>query len=520
MYISTRSETAPVSAAQAILAGLAPDGGLYVPRRMPALDLDALRATRLSYTDLAFRVLSPFFPEFDGRQLAAALETSSARFDSPEVAPLARHGSYHFLELFHGPTLAFKDLALTLMGALTGLARDRLGVRDEIVILVATSGDTGKAALAGFSDMPGIRIVVFYPARGVSAVQRLQMVSHEAGNAAVVGIEGSFDDAQRGVKALFADAELAGSLERRALRLSSANSINIARLLPQIVYYVKAWRDLADSGKLGPNGEMDVAVPTGNFGNILAASYAKAMGLPIRNLICASNRNHVLSDFFETGRYDRRREFYTTSSPSMDILVSSNLERLVFEAAGRDPARTAQLMGRLAVEGSFSLSEAERAVFADFRSGWADETAAAAAIRELYDASGYLIDPHTAVAVAVADRLRGGSDGEVPLVVAATASPFKFPATVAAAIGLTAAEPTAPAAAPTAASTTRPATPSVQDEDAATLAELDLAERLAERAGLELPQAVRELRDRPRRHDRVVAPEDMKSTLLELLERP
>jgi threonine synthase len=471
------------------------------------LAADILRAKRISYSDLAFRILSPFFPEFDGIALQAAIEASSARFDTPEVAPLLHRGSYHFLELFHGPTLAFKDIALTLMGGLTQLARESLGAHDELAILVATSGDTGKAALAGFSDMPGVRIVVFYPAKGVSAVQRLQMVSHEASNASVIGIEGSFDDAQRGVKSLFADTDLAKHLAKSRILLSSANSINVARLLPQVVYYVKAWRDLMERSELGPNNTMDVAVPTGNFGNILAARYAKLMGLPIRRLVCASNRNNVLTDFFETGIYDRVRPFFVTTSPSMDILVSSNLERMIFEATRRNSTRTAELMAGLSTNGRFALSESEHAAFADFGAGWADEKASAQAMRKVFADTGYLIDPHTAVAVAVMERLRGHSDDGVPIVVSATASPFKFPATVAEAIGLHNAETKAPIAS------------SALTEETDALAELDLAERIADHAGLELPPAVRELRDKPRRHATVIAPDRMKAALIDILER-
>lgn len=508
MYLSTRSDAPAVDAATAILAGIAPDGGLYVPQRMPAIPRELLERGSLSYSGLAFGILSLFLPDFESSRLHDAIEASVARFDSAEVVPLLSRGGYHFLELFHGPTLAFKDLALTLMGGLVNLAREKRGVEDELVILVATSGDTGKAALAGFSGLPGFRVVVFYPAHGISAVQRLQMVSHDAANTSVVGIEGSFDDAQRGVKALFGDSALTGDLKKKGIRLSSANSINVARLLPQIVYYVKAWRDLRAGTVLGPGETMDVAVPTGNFGNILAARYAKAMGLPIRRLICASNRNRVLADFLSTRRYDRNRPFFVTTSPSMDILVSSNLERMLFEAARRDHVRTAELMASLAREGSFALSEAEAAAFSDFRGGWAGDTAAAGAIRRLFEGSGYLVDPHTAVALSVAERLRDPSD-PVPIVVAATASPFKFPRSVAAALGWDVGEKSA----------TQAAAAATEDSEAAALAELDLAERLARSAGLELPLAVRELRDKPTVHHRVIAPQAMRNTIVELLER-
>ncbi|HET7838376.1 MAG TPA: threonine synthase, partial [Rectinemataceae bacterium] len=394
------------------------------------------------------------------------------------------------LELFHGSTLAFKDLALSLMGGLVGMARERLGESRDLLVLVATSGDTGKAALAGFSDRPGLRVAVFYPERGVSPVQRLQMVSHAAGNAFVAGIHGDFDQAQGGVKEIFSSAQTASELGNRGFALTSANSINVARLLPQIVYYVKAWRDLRDAGGLGSGGTMDVAVPTGNFGNILAAWYAKRMGLPIGRLICASNRNHVLADFFATGRYDRNRSLHQTASPSMDILVSSNLERLVFAASGEDPHRTAELMLSLSRSGSFSLRGSERAFLGEFVADWADDEEAGSEIARVFSESGYLIDPHSAVAAAVLGKIRRREGETRPTVLASTASPFKFPGFVARAVGLGPASATG------------------------TEAELDLADRLAEHAGLELPAAVSRLRGASVLHGSVVEPDQMKAALL------
>jgi threonine synthase len=359
-------------------------------------------------------------------------------------------------------------------------------------VLVATSGDTGKAALAGFSDLPGFRVVVFYPERGVSPVQKLQMVTHESRNAIVVGIRGNFDDAQRGVKGIFADDEAKKRLAARGSRLTSANSINIARLLPQIVYYVKAWRDLRGMGALGRDGSMDVAVPTGNFGNILAAWYAKRMGLPIGRLVCASNRNRVLADFFERRVYDRNRELYPTTSPSMDILVSSNLERLLFHAAGDDPGRTAELMRSLAASGSFSLNSSESAFLADFTGGSADDAEAEAAIGKTFRNTGYLVDPHTAVAVSVLDKLRKREGTARPTLVAATASPFKFPLVAARALG------------------SGPTSGGQADE-------IEAAAGLADRLGLPLPKAVAELRGKPVRHELAIDPGDMKETLMRLL---
>ena len=534
-YRSTRSGAASVSSARALLEGLAPDGGLYLPERLPPLDPRVLSEEPLSYPELAYLVLRPWFPDLPEEGLRAALRASASRFETEEVAPLVSRGGFHFLELFRGPTLAFKDLALTLLGdlfALAAVAEAGAGGRSEdavppaglrtaasaaaggpsgapggedILVLVATSGDTGKAALEGLAGRPGVRVAVFYPSEGVSPVQRLQMTSHDAANAYVAAIRGNFDDAQAGVKALFAEAAdpsspFARGLAARRLRLSSANSINVGRLAPQLVYWVKAWRDLRARGLLGPSGGMDVAVPTGNFGDILAAWYAKRAGLPIGTLLSASNRNRVLADFFRTGVYDRARPFYRTESPSMDILVSSNLERLLFHATEEDPARTAALAASLATRGRFELQGAERDRLGDFRGAWADEAEAAAAARRLYEASGYVVDPHTAVALATASSLAGAD----PVVVAATASPFKFPVTTARALGLDLGAAAAPAGVATASG--------VPGADPA--AELDAAEALSRAAGLPLPAALGDLRGKPAVHGDLLEPGDMGAVVL------
>ena len=509
VYRSTRSDRAAVPPERALLEGIAPDGGLFVPVSMPLLDPLALGLETLSYSELSYLVLRPFFPTFEDAGLKAAFAAQAERFPASGPAPVVFRRGMAFAELYRGPTLAFKDLALTLMGPLMGLAKEKLGIDEEIVILVATSGDTGKAALEGLArpgrPKNGIRVVVFYPSEGVSAVQKLQMTSHDAPGATVIGIRGNFDDAQRGVKAIFASPASADFTLRRRMRLSSANSINIARLLPQIVYYVSAWRDMRDSGALGSDGIMDVVVPTGNFGNILAAWYAKRIGLPIGRLICASNRNHVLSDFFGDRRYDKNRPFYKTDSPSMDILVSSNLERLVFHATGEDPVRTAALMRELGEKGSYALKDAEADALSDFRSGWADEAAAGAAARRLFEGSGYLIDPHTAVAVSVLERIREESGESRPTLVTATASPFKFPVSVARAIGLAWTEGDE-------------VTIGAVSSRAAASRELDLAERLAKTARLELPAAIRALRDAHEVHGAVVEASCMEAALKRALE--
>jgi threonine synthase len=498
VYRSTRSDRAAVAPERALIDGIAPDGGLYVPVAIPRLDPAILGSGRLSYAELSYLVLRPFFPTFPEASIKAALADQSDRFPASDPAPLAFKEGLGFLELYHGPTLAFKDLALTLMGSLLGLARERLGLSEEIVILVATSGDTGKAALEGLArpgkSANGIRVVVFYPSEGVSPVQKLQMTSHDASGATVIGIRGNFDDAQRGVKAIFASEGAASFMADHGMRLSSANSINIARLLPQIVYYFAGYRAMRDSGRLGSDGLMDVAVPTGNFGNILAAWYAKRMGLPLGRLICASNRNRVLADFFGERSYDRNRPFYKTESPSMDILVSSNLERLVFYATGEDSGRTAGLMSELSEKGRYSLTQAEAAKLSDFHAGWADEADAAAAMRRLYLGEHYLLDPHTAVAVAVLDKLRAEEGRTRPTLVVATASPFKFPVAVANAIGLEG---------------------SASDSDA--LGDIDAAEHLAKTAGLELPAAVRSLRTSPALHRTVVEASGMEAALVRAL---
>ena len=549
-YRSTRSGAAPVPSARALLEGLAPDGGLYLPERLPPLDPRVLSEEPLSYPELAYLVLRPWFPDLPEEGLRAALRASASRFETEEVAPLVSRGGFHFLELFRGPTLAFKDLALTLLGdlfALAAVAEAGAGGRSEdavppaglrtaasaaaggpsgapggedILVLVATSGDTGKAALEGLAGRPGVRVAVFYPSEGVSPVQRLQMTSHAAANAYVAAIRGNFDDAQAGVKALFAEAAdpsspFARGLAARRLRLSSANSINVGRLAPQLVYWVKAWRDLRARGLLGPSGGMDVAVPTGNFGDILAAWYAKRAGLPIGTLLSASNRNRVLADFFRTGVYDRARPFYRTESPSMDILVSSNLERLLFHATGEDPARTAALAASLASRGRFELQGAERDRIGDFRGAWADEAEAAAAARRLHEASGYVVDPHTAVALAAASSLAGAD----PVVVAATASPFKFPVTTARALGLDLGAAAAPAGGAMASGAAGGAADAkvagaAGGSCADPAAELDAAEALSRAAGLPLPAALRDLRGKPAVHGDLLEPGDMRAAVL------
>ncbi len=451
-FVSTRATPGrggevPVGIETAIVNGMPPDGGLYAPTRLPPLPKRVFDPAPLAYAELASLVLAPFFPDWNKAALDAILEKAYGRgatgaeapyFDCPEVAPLVllplpgegNGQALYLLELFHGRTCAFKDLALSVLGGLLRGSLDRLGRKESILVLTATSGDTGSAALEGLSGVEGVHTAVFYPTGGTSEIQRLQMTTVSAERRFVAGVAGNFDEAQGAVKRIFeraarGEGPLAGALA--GPRLSSANSINVGRLLPQIVYYVAAWRELAARGALGPGDLMHAAVPTGNFGDILAAKYAKEMGLPIGRLICASNANKVLADFFETGVYDRRRDLLKTESPSMDILVSSNLERLLFMASGGDGARVASLMGELASRGFFEISVKEKAYISDFASGWCSDRTAASVITRLWETCGALVDPHTATAVEVALRAAAGLDPLTPIVVAATASPFKFP---------------------------------------------------------------------------------------------
>lgn len=489
-YISTRDKARSVSGAQAVIAGLAPDGGLFVPGSFPALEGGLLsEMASWPYARIASWVLRQYFDDIP----ASAVEDIAARaygaqFDDNAIAPLTElFSGQYLLELYHGPTLAFKDMALQALPGLMLESMRLTGEKREVCILVATSGDTGKAALDGFKDVSGTRIAVCYPASGVSAAQKRQMVTQEGGNVFVLAVEGNFDDAQTGVKRIFADASIAGALDKKGIRLSSANSINWGRLAPQIAYYIYAYTRLAQSG-LRSGEHADFVVPTGNFGNILAAYYARRMGLPIRRLVCASNANRVLHDFFETGEYNSRRTLYPTLSPSMDILISSNLERLLFEAAGRDDALVNGWMRSLRETGAFRIPPDIKAwMDGVFSAGWGDDGATLASIRRVFEQTGRLIDPHTAVAMHVTQRLR--SD-DTPLVIVATASPFKFAADVLEAIA--------------------PGEAKGKDEFAVTYA-------LAKKAGCEVPERIAALEGKPVLHTARCAPEGIESELMRWL---
>ena len=430
-FFSTRDQSRRVSASQAIAQGLSEEGGLFVPESFPQVDVKALCG--LDYPAMAAAVLREYLTDYDPAFLAgAAAATYGAAFGGKAgyLAPV--EGDTWALELWHGPTCAFKDYALQLMPKLLVEAKRNLGRTEKTLILVATSGDTGKAALDGYHDIPGVEIAVFYPTGGTSEIQRLQMATQEGANVAVYAVRGNFDDAQTGVKRVFADKEIAARLAQRNICLSSANSINWGRLAPQIVYYFAAYAQLLKAGKIAFGDEVDFCVPTGNFGDILAGYYAKQMGLPVGRLVCASNQNNVLTDFLRTGVYTARRAFYKTSSPSMDILVSSNLERLLWHVTGSD-AEVAGLMDRLNREGSYTVRpETLAAIQGTFACGWSSEEEVAAEIRTRWERDGYLCDTHTAVAFHVAGQQKRAG---VPMVVLSTASPFKFPRSVLAALG-------------------------------------------------------------------------------------
>ena len=427
LFSSTRNPQEKVTASQAILKGLADDGGLFVPNEIPALEVSVEELAKMSYQETAYEVMKLFLTDFTEEELKNCINRAyDSKFDTEEIVPIVEADGAYYLELFHGSTIAFKDMALSILPHLLTTAAKKNQVKNEIVILTATSGDTGKAALAGFADVEGTRIVVFYPKNGVSPIQEKQMVTQKGANTFVVGIHGNFDQAQTGVKKMFSDKELAKELDAHGFQFSSANSINIGRLVPQIVYYVYAYAKLYQRGVLAKDEPMNVVVPTGNFGNILAAFYAKNMGIPIHKLICASNENKVLYDFFETGKYDRNREFILTKSPSMDILISSNLERLIYRVAGNDAAKNAELMKALITDGAYEITPQMKEALKDFYGNYTSEEEIEEVIRSLYEKTGYIIDTHTAVASGVYNKYKEATGDETKTVIASTASPFKF----------------------------------------------------------------------------------------------
>lgn len=489
-YKSTRSGQEPVTASMAILKGLSDDGGLYVPDHIPALDKSLSELAGMRYQDIAYEVMKLYLTDFTQEELRGCIDRAyDKKFDTEVIAPLVEADGAYFLELFHGATIAFKDMALSILPHLMTTSARKNRIEDEIVILTATSGDTGKAALAGFAGVKGTRIVVFYPKDGVSPIQERQMVTQRGDNTFVVGIHGNFDDAQTGVKKIFSDRQLAAEMQAQGYRFSSANSINIGRLVPQIVYYVYAYARLLSEGRLEEGQKLNVVVPTGNFGNILAAFYAKNMGLPIGRLICASNDNKVLYDFFQTGVYDRNREFVLTSSPSMDILISSNLERLIYRIAGDDPQKNARLMAALSGEGRYEITELMREGLKDFYGGFATEEETAATIRRIYENFGYVLDTHTAVAASVYTKYVWETGDRTVTVIASTASPFKFTRSVMNAI----------------------------DGKYESMTDFELVDELSGIANVKVPAAIEEIRNAPVIHSNVCEVSEMASTVRQFL---
>jgi threonine synthase len=429
-FISTRGGE-KVSGARAIVQGLSANGGLYVPESFPTVSKEELESMlEMSYPERATKILLKYLDEYNEKELLAACEAAYAKFEGTDPAPLVKiDDGVYMLELFHGPTCAFKDMALTVLPYLLRKGCDICGIKEDILVLVATSGDTGKAALEGFKDAKGIKIMVFYPAEGVSKMQKLQMCTQEGGNVNVVAVKGNFDDCQSAVKEIFSSEEYADILKQNNVLLSSANSINFGRLAPQIAYYFSSYLDLVSSNQIPFGEEIDFTVPTGNFGNILAAYYAKRMGLPIRRLHCASNMNKVLTDFFATGVYDLNREFYKTTSPSMDILISSNLERLIFEVSGRDAKLTASRMNDLKTNGRYAVTTEElKTIKETFDGGFANEEECVEAMYDVFVDVGYTMDTHTGCAMKVAvDWFEKNKKDETKMVIVSTASPYKFP---------------------------------------------------------------------------------------------
>ena len=490
LYKSTRDAEKTVTASQAILKGLADDGGLFVPVSIPKLPVSLGELKEMSYQETAYTVMKEFLTDFTEEELKSCIAKAyDSKFDTEEIAPLAKVEDAYYLELFHGATIAFKDMALSILPHLLTTSAKKNQVKNEIVILTATSGDTGKAALAGFADVEGTKIIVFYPKNGVSRVQELQMVTQKGDNTSVVAIHGNFDNAQSGVKAMFENKELEKELNEAGYQFSSANSINIGRLVPQVVYYVYAYAKLLQNEEIAEDEEINVVVPTGNFGNILAAYYAKNMGIPIAKLICASNENKVLYDFFQTGTYDRNREFVLTTSPSMDILISSNLERLIYKISGEDARKDTDLMTELKTKGSYAITGEMKANLADFAAGYATEEQVAKTIHDIYEDTGYVMDTHTAVAATVYKAYREDSKDDRKTVIASTASPYKFAGSVMSAID-----------------------PKYKGQD-----DFKLIEELQKVSGTEIPNAIKEIMNAEIRHNAECDVDQMEQTVKNIL---
>ena len=489
-YQSTRGGRERVTASQAILKGLAEDGGLFMPEFIPRLDKTMKELSEMTYQETAYEVMKLFLTDYTEEELKSCINRAyDAKFDTEEIAPLSKADGSYYLELYHGSTIAFKDMALSILPHLMTTAAKKNQVKNKIVILTATSGDTGKAAMAGFADVEGTEIIVFYPKDGVSPVQELQMVTQKGENTHVAAIHGNFDDAQAGVKKIFGDKEFARQLDEKGFQLSSANSINIGRLVPQVVYYVYAYGKLLANGEITDGEVINVTVPTGNFGNILAAYLAKQMGVPMGKLICASNENKVLYDFFRTGTYDRNRDFILTTSPSMDILISSNLERLIYLSTGCDGEANGALMKELNETGRYTVTAEMKKFMEDFYGGFATEEENKAAIRKIFEDTGYLIDTHTGVAAAVYGQYQAKTGDVAKNVIASTASPYKFSRSVMEAI----------------------------EGEQKTEDEFQVIDHLAEVSGVAIPQAVEEIRTADLRHNTECDADKMKEAVVAFL---
>ncbi len=491
VYHSTRNSEETATASEAILKGLTSDGGLFVPDSIPKLNVSLEDLTQMSYQEIAYAVMKEFLTDFTEEELKTCINNAyDSKFDTEEIAVTKKVDGAYYLELFHGATIAFKDMALSILPHLLVTSARKNNVKNEIVILTATSGDTGKAALAGFADVPGTKIIVFYPKSGVSPIQEKQMVTQKGDNTYVIGIKGNFDDAQTGVKKMFSNKELAKVMNDNGFQFSSANSINIGRLVPQVVYYVKAYADLLKQGALKAGEPMNVVVPTGNFGNILASYYAKQMGIPIGKFVCACNKNKVLFDFFETGKYDRNREFYVTTSPSMDILISSNLERMIYRIAGNDAKQCAKFMAALTKDGEYVITDAMKAELSEFFGAFGSEEETAVKIKEVYDKEGYVMDTHTAVAAVAYDKYKAATgDDKTPTVIASTASPYKFTRSVMDAID-----------------------PAYDAED-----DFELVDELNKVSKTAIPKAIEEIRTAPVLHDTVCETAGMEDEVKKIL---
>lgn len=496
LYVSTRGGGEAVSSAGAIKTGIAPDGGLFVPDSPVRVDRGRMEAMRqMDYCGRAAEVLGLYLTDFTAGEIDRCVRGaySTPAFDHPEIAPVRElAGGVYILELWHGPTSAFKDMALQILPRFLPLASAKTGEKAEIVILVATSGDTGKAALEGFRDVPGTRIMVFFPDQGVSQVQKFQMVTQEGGNVGVAAVRGNFDDAQNGVKSIFADRAMGKNLEEKGFKFSSANSINWGRLAPQIVYYFSAYLDLVNKGGLAFGDPVNFVVPTGNFGNILAGYYAREAGLPVGRLICAANRNNVLTDFIKTGVYDRNRKFHKTISPSMDILISSNLERLIFHLSGGDSGAVGAWMEDLKTVGRYDVGSVMREKIQGlFWSDYAGDGETLSTIKETFEGGRYLADTHTAVGINVYNRYREATGDTTPAIIISTASPYKFNGSVVSAL--------------------------LGDQAVAGRSEFELLETLSRVSGTDIPGNLKGLDKKPVLHGRVVEREAMPAAVREFL---